>query len=143
MLSRCWVILVGILILFAGSLGVSPAGRVTIKAIHVWFGYAMTLNLLWRFVWAFLGNKYARWKAILPGGPGYLAALDAYASAFVAGRPKRYLGHNPIGRLAGFDYLPAARRSGGVVFVKLAILRPATAATKAGISLFLVFQTFS
>jgi len=94
------LILVGILILFAGSLGVSPAGKVTIKAIHVWIGYAMALNLLWRFVWAFLGNKYARWRAILPGGPGYLAALEAYVSAFVAGHPKHYLGHNPIGRLA-------------------------------------------
>ncbi len=94
------LILVGILILFAGSLGVSPAGRVMIKTTHVWIGYAMTLNLLWRFVWAFLGNKYARWKAILPGGPGYLAALEAYVSAFVAGQPRHYLGHNPVGRLA-------------------------------------------
>ena len=60
----------------------------------------MTINLLWRFVWAFLGNRYARWRAILPGGPGYLAALEAYVSAFLAGRPRDYLGHNPIGRLA-------------------------------------------
>ena len=94
------LILVGTLILFSGSLGVSPSGKVAIKTIHVWIGYAMVLNLLWRFVWAFLGNRYARWKAILPGGPGYLAALEAYVASIVAGHPRRYLGHNPLGRLA-------------------------------------------
>ena len=99
-LSVLGLILVGTLILFAGSLGVSAVGRVTIKTIHVWLGYVMTLNLLWRFVWAFFGNQYARWRAILPGGAGYLRGLEAYAAAFLAGRPKRYLGHNPAGRLA-------------------------------------------
>ncbi len=99
-LSVLGLILVGILILFAGSLGVSAAGRVTIKTIHVWLGYVMTLNLLWRFVWAFFGNQYARWRAVLPGGPGYWRALEAYLAAFLAGHPKHYLGHNPAGRLA-------------------------------------------
>ena len=94
------LILVGTLILFSGSLGVSASGKLAIKTIHVWIGYAMVLNLAWRFVWAFLGNRYARWKAILPGGPGYLAALEAYVASVVAGRPRRYLGHNPLGRLA-------------------------------------------
>jgi Ni/Fe-hydrogenase 1 B-type cytochrome subunit len=94
------LILVGTLILFSGSLGVSPSGKVAIKTIHVWIGYAMVLNLLWRFVWAFLGNRYARWKAILPGGPGYLAAVEAYVASIVAGHPRHYLGHNPLGRLA-------------------------------------------
>lgn len=64
------LVLVGTLILVAGSLGISPARKVTIKTIHVWIGYVMTLNLLWRFVWAFFGNRCARWKAILSGGPG-------------------------------------------------------------------------
>lgn len=104
-LSVLGLILVGILILFAGSLGVSAAGRVMLKTIHVWLGYVMTLNLLWRFVWAFLGNRYARWRAILPGGPGYLSALEAYVSAFLAGHPRHYLGHNPVGRLAIFVIL--------------------------------------
>ena len=65
----------------------------------------MTVNLLWRFVWAFFGNRYARWKAILPGGRGYLRSLEAYVSAFLAGHPKHYLGHNPIGRVAVFVIL--------------------------------------
>lgn len=99
-LSVLGLILVGTLILYAGSLGIPAAGRVTIKAIHVWLGYVMTLNLLWRIVWASLGNRYARWRAILPGGPGYLGALEAYVSAFLAGPPRHYLGHNPVGRIA-------------------------------------------
>ena len=96
------LILVGTLILFDNSLGMSAAGKVMAKTIHVWIGYLMVVNLLWRFVWAFFGNRYARWKAILPGGPGYVAAAEAYVSAFLAGEPKHYLGHNPIGRIAVF-----------------------------------------
>ena len=99
-LSVFGLILVGILIMFAGSLGISPTGRVTVKTIHVWIGYVMILNLLWRFVWAFRGNRYARWRAILPGGKGYARALEAYVSTFLAGHPKHYLGHNPAARLA-------------------------------------------
>jgi Ni/Fe-hydrogenase 1 B-type cytochrome subunit len=66
-LSVLGLIVVGILILFSGSLGISAQGRVTVKTIHVWLGYVMTLNLMWRFVWAFVGSRYARWRAILPG----------------------------------------------------------------------------
>jgi Ni/Fe-hydrogenase 1 B-type cytochrome subunit len=99
-LSVSGLILVGVLILFAGSLGVSAAGRVTIKTIHVWLGYVMSLNLLWRFVWAFFGNRYARWRAVLPLSPGYWRGFESYVAAFLAGHPKHYLGHNPAGRLA-------------------------------------------
>jgi cytochrome b len=73
---------------------------VTVKTIHVWLGYVMTLNLVWRFAWAFLGNRYARWRAVLPGGPGFPRALEAYVTAFLAGDPRHYLGHNPAGRVA-------------------------------------------
>ena len=57
------------------------------------------VNLVWRFIWAFRGNRYARWRAILPGGAGYWHALRSYVSAFLAGRPQPYLGHNPLGRI--------------------------------------------
>src|SRR5450830_1460361 len=36
---------------------------------QVSFGYVMAANLLWRFVWAFFGNRYTRWRGILPGCP--------------------------------------------------------------------------
>jgi cytochrome b len=59
----------------------------------------MIINLIWRFVWAFLGNRYARWRAILPYGAGYWGALRGYATAFVAGEPHQYVGHNPAARI--------------------------------------------
>jgi Ni/Fe-hydrogenase 1 B-type cytochrome subunit len=53
----------------------------------------------WRFIWAFYGNRYARWRAILPGCPGYFAALRAYAASFLSGEPQQFVGHNPVARI--------------------------------------------
>jgi Ni,Fe-hydrogenase I cytochrome b subunit len=60
----------------------------------------MALNLMWRFLWAFFGNDYARWNAILPYGRGYWRKLRAYGNAFFSGQPQEYVGHNPAARLA-------------------------------------------
>ena len=90
---------VGFVILNAGDLEIAAAGKVTLKEVHSWIGYVFVLNLAWRVVWAFLGSRYARWRSILPGGPGYLNALRSYVAAFVAGHPEQYLGHNPVGRI--------------------------------------------
>lgn len=90
---------VGFLILNAGKLDVSNTGKVTLKTVHAWIGYVFVLNLTWRIAWAFVGNRYARWRSILPGGKGYFHALRSYLSAFIAGHPEQYLGHNPAGRM--------------------------------------------
>jgi Ni/Fe-hydrogenase 1 B-type cytochrome subunit len=90
---------VGFVILNDGSLEVSNAGKVILKTVHVWIGYVLVVNLLWRIVWAFLGNRYARWRSVLPGGKGYFQAVRSYVAAFIAGTPEQYLGHNPAGRL--------------------------------------------
>ena len=90
---------VGLVILNAGALDVSNTGKVTLKTIHAWIGYVFALNLAWRIIWAFLGNRYARWRSILPGGKGYFRAVRSYIAAFIAGQPEQYLGHNPLGRL--------------------------------------------
>lgn len=89
----------GFLILNASAIEVPNAGKVTLKTVHVWIGYLFVLNLLWRIVWAFFGNRYARWRALLPGGRGYFQALRSYVAAFIAGDPEQYVGHNPAGRL--------------------------------------------
>jgi len=91
--------IVGFLILNTDALEVPTAGKLTLKMIHVWIGYVFVLNLLWRIVWAFLGNRYATWRSILPGGRGYFQALRSYVAAFIAGHPEQYAGHNPAGRL--------------------------------------------
>ena len=91
--------IVGFLILNAGKLEVSNTGKLTLKTVHTWIGYIFVLNLVWRIAWAFFGNRYARWRSILPGGRGYLHALRSYLAAFIAGHPEQYMGHNPAGRL--------------------------------------------
>jgi len=94
------LIAVGVVILNAKALGVSTEGKILLKTIHVWIGYAFVLNLLWRLVWAFIGSQHARWKAILPGGKGYLNEVKVYLSDVKAGNKRQYLGHNPLGRIA-------------------------------------------
>jgi len=94
------LVVVGYLILKGRALEVSRAGSLTLKTIHTWIGYVFAVNLLVRIVWAFVGNRYAQWRAFLPGGRGYLAALVSYSRAFFSGHPEQYLGHNPLGRLS-------------------------------------------
>jgi Ni/Fe-hydrogenase 1 B-type cytochrome subunit len=94
------LIAVGIAILNDKALGVSNDGKVLLKTVHVWIGYVFALNLLWRLVWAFVGGVHSRWQAILPGGRGYLSETSSYLADVRAGRPRQYLGHNPLGRIA-------------------------------------------
>jgi cytochrome b len=91
---------VGVVLLNARALGVTSEGKILLKTVHVWIGYVFVLNLLWRLVLAFIGSEHARWRAFLPGGRGYLAELRRYLADFRDGRPRQYLGHNPLGRLA-------------------------------------------
>ena len=91
---------IGLVIYNGDQLGISADGKILLKSVHVSLGYAMTLNLLWRFVWAFFGNRYTRWQGILPGGSGYVKALRAYAASFWSGEPQQYIGHNPLARIA-------------------------------------------
>lgn len=100
LLCMLGLIAVGVAILNTDPLGVTDDGKVLLKTVHVWIGYVFVLNLLWRLVWAFIGGARARWGAILPGGPGYVTELREYFAAFRAGRPRQYVGHNPLGRLA-------------------------------------------
>ena len=89
---------IGTAILFDEQLGVTDAGKILLKTTHVWFGYVFALNLAWRFIWAFLGNRHARWSAIHPFRAGYVAAAKTYLREIVAGNVRPYLGHNPIAR---------------------------------------------
>lgn len=94
------LIAVGVVILNAKLLGVAVEGKILLKTVHVLIGYIFALNLFWRILWAFVGGPDARWRAILPGGRGYLKELKRYIADFSAGKPRQYLGHNPLGRIA-------------------------------------------
>ncbi|MFT7524966.1 MAG: Ni/Fe-hydrogenase 1 B-type cytochrome subunit [Arenicella sp.] len=92
----------GIVILNDGPLGLTNDGKILLKETHTVVGYVFVLNLIWRFVWAFFGNRYARWSAIFPGGKGFFQSVRNYVVAFILGKPELYLGHNPLGRIGVF-----------------------------------------
>ena len=100
LLCMLGLIAVGVAILNDEALGVTNDGKILLKTVHVWIGYVFSLNLLWRLVWAFIGGAHARWRAFLPGYRGYMSDLRGYIADFIAGRPRQYLGHNPLGRIA-------------------------------------------
>lgn len=89
----------GLVILFDNALGLSTSGKLILKTVHVSFGYAMAVNLLLRFAWAFSDSRYSHWRSVLPGGRGYLASLRAYVASFISGEPQQYVGHNPLARI--------------------------------------------
>jgi len=62
----------------------------------VLIGYVFALNLLWRIVWGFIGNRYARWRSLIPGK----SALSSYAASVRSGEHQQFIGHNPLGKLA-------------------------------------------
>ena len=93
------LISVGVVILNNKILGVSSDGKILLKTIHVYIGYVFLFNLIWRFIWGFIGNKYARWKAVLPIGKGYWHSVREYIVCVKAGDPPQYLGHNPVAKL--------------------------------------------
>lgn len=90
---------IGTGILFEDDLGFSKEGIILMKTVHTYIGYVFALNLLWRIIWAFVGNQYARWKAIVPFRSGFMAALHEYRKSFFSDTAPAYLGHNPLGRL--------------------------------------------
>jgi len=100
LLCMLGLIAVGVAILNDEALGVTNDGKILLKTVHVWIGYVFAANLLWRLVWAFIGGPHARWRAILPGGHGYMNEVRVYVTDFRAGRLRQYLGHNPLGRIA-------------------------------------------
>jgi Ni/Fe-hydrogenase 1 B-type cytochrome subunit len=89
----------GLCILNSKALGVSPEGKILLKMLHAYIGYVFVLNLVWRLIWGFIGNKYARWSSILPIQKTYWRSLKRYIASLKQGRPVRYMGHNPLGRL--------------------------------------------
>lgn len=93
------LITVGILILNADLFGIEGAAKVLLKEIHAYIGYVFVINLIWRLIWAFIGNHYARWRQILPSGHDYLKSLKRYIANLRSGIRQQYLGHNPIARL--------------------------------------------
>ena len=61
--------------------------------VHVWAGYLVAGLLVFRLVWGFIGNDYARFSNFVCRP----AQSIAYLKDLVALKTQRYLGHNPAG----------------------------------------------
>lgn len=61
--------------------------------VHVWAGYLVTGLLVFRLVWGFIGNDYARFSSFLCSP----AKSIAYFKDLLALKTQRYIGHNPAG----------------------------------------------
>jgi len=94
------LIFFGLVMLYKKELGItSVEAKIGLKEVHVIIGYIFVLNLGFRLLWGFVGNRHARWRAILPG-KGFLQSVQDYQASLGAGNPQQFLGHNPMGRLA-------------------------------------------
>lgn len=65
------------------------------SATHIYSGYAVLGLVLFRIVWGFVGSRHARFADFLYGP----ATVIDYSRGVLAGHPRRYLGHNPLGGL--------------------------------------------
>ncbi|SJM94152.1 cytochrome b/b6 domain-containing protein [Crenothrix polyspora] len=61
--------------------------------VHVWAGYIVLGLLVFRLIWGFVGNEYARFANFL------CSPLQSYTytKEAIELKAKRYLGHNPAG----------------------------------------------
>ncbi len=90
----------GTIILNSDAFGIAGEGKVFLKEVHAYGGYVLAVNLLWRIIWAFIGSRTSRWRALLPGGRGFAGDLRQQISDLRMGNFTVYPGHSPIGRIA-------------------------------------------
>lgn len=62
-------------------------------AVHVGAGYLIIALLIFRLVWGFIGNRYARFSNFLCSP----MRTVAYVKDLISFKAKRYIGHNPAG----------------------------------------------
>jgi Ni/Fe-hydrogenase 1 B-type cytochrome subunit len=94
------LIFMGLVMLFKKELGItSVEAKIGLKTVHVIVGYVFVTNLAIRILWGFIGNKYARWRTLLPSS-GYMDTVHDYRKSIKQGEPLQYAGHNPLGQLA-------------------------------------------
>ncbi len=76
-----------------------------IRFAHFAAGYVFAVGMVGRIYWAFVGNHHARELFTLPlTSAAYWREVLSMAKwyAFLTERPNRYVGHNPMARLAMF-----------------------------------------
>ncbi len=76
-----------------------PEAKYALITAHTLIGYVFGLNLLWRLIWGFVGNRYARWPSLLPNRQS-LKAVGFELRALSRRQPLAYVGHSPLGRIS-------------------------------------------
>lgn len=94
-LAMTILLVLGLIIFNAKTLGVSVDGKILLKTIHVITGYGFAANLLVRIMMGFFGKGYERWCKTLPFAKGFTKEL----ADFKQHPHKTYKGHNPLGKL--------------------------------------------
>ncbi|MBI2411814.1 MAG: cytochrome b/b6 domain-containing protein [Deltaproteobacteria bacterium] len=83
-------------------LGVEKALRRPLNFAHAYVGFAFIATFSLRVIWAFVGNRYARWADIIPISreqrEGIARDIKWYLSGF-KGSPTRVAGHDPLASL--------------------------------------------
>ena len=93
------LVVVGLAILYNKNFGVSSDGKVLLKTIHAYIGYVFVLNLAYRIIWGFIGNKYSKWTLNLPFGKNRKEQLVSFVRGMKEGHPPPYAGHNPLAKI--------------------------------------------
>ena len=98
--SVIMLIFMGLVMLFKKELGItSTEAKIGLKTVHVIIGYIFVANLAIRIIWGFIGNKYARWRTLVPSS-GHMDTIRASTTSLQPGEALQYAGHNPLGQLA-------------------------------------------
>lgn len=83
-------------------LGVAKNFRAPVRKLHAYVGYVFIITFMLRLFWGFAGNKYARWRDIIPYNARRwteIAQDVRWYLSFFSGRPANVLGHDPLASL--------------------------------------------
>lgn len=73
------------------------------RFIHFAFAYLFTVSVIARFIWAFMGNRHASWKAFFPWATreGRQSAMQMFKYyTFIGKRISYEVGHNALAAMA-------------------------------------------
>lgn len=87
-----WSLVLALISAWASFRFAETVGDATMKW-HRYTGYVVLILVVWRLLWGFVGSSTSRWSSFVRWpwtAAGYLVDL-------LRGRPRHFLGHNPLG----------------------------------------------
>lgn len=73
-----------------------------VEKLHAYVGYGLAITFFLRVLWAFAGNRYARWGDILPLGAERWRGIGRGIRWYLGGckgQPEKTAGHDPLASL--------------------------------------------